>query len=275
MRIYTITELKKLKKIKNIITSNCKKCNGTCTVKKHNDFYDCDCLKRFIWVKELVFSNIPKKYWNLELEKLNIDNKHIGFISNYISKLENAIEYGLSIFFHGTNGTGKTSLMCELGKLFIINQLSTFYITVDQFINMSFLDDSETKILNERILNSDTLIIDEFEKAYKKNGNTYLDNKLEKLIRHFNHENRILIIGSNIDKDEIKKQYNESIISLLQEIKFLNISGNDHRVTRGNDWEKMLNDKNEFLSESINKSSKQFCENREKKELEDFNQFTK
>jgi DNA replication protein DnaC len=219
----------------------------------------CNCRKIFVYLKELYYSKIPEEYWNLEWNKIDISPKTIKtLIKKYLDNFENAKKKGKGVCFIGTNGIGKTTLLCEIGKRSVQLGLETFYTTAQSYIDYKMVGNSE--ILERIEEKTKVLLLDELDKPYKKKGSNYVPAKIEELFRKLLPKNIIICVASNFSEKEIEDAFGDSVFSIMKrKIKFLTLLGDDISDYLQDDWEEGLIEKDSiFLSDYFIDMAKNF-----------------
>ena len=228
--------------LKNQTMGSCHKCrdgwiNGSA----------CECRKVFVYLKELVYSKIPQEYWELEWDKIDIKPKSAKTLTTkYLDNFSSAKSKGKGICYIGTNGIGKTTLLCEIGKVAIQHGFRTFYTTAQSYID--FKMSGNTNMLERIEEKTDVLLLDELDKPYKKKGSDYVPAKIEELFRKLLPKNTIVCVASNFSENEIEEVFGDSVFSIMKrKIKFLTLLGDDVSDYLQSDWEDDLVDNNSSL----------------------------
>jgi len=224
-----------------------KGCN-TGRIVKNGDY--CTCYKAFKWLVHLVGSNIPKDYWTLELSELEIPDSIKGVVIEGLNNYEAMMEQGLGFIFTGTNGIGKTSLLCEIGKFFLRKYKKVFYTLGDQLVRSA---------MNPDLLNTtydwdyfDVILIDEFEKIYIKAQSDYSIKEIEKFLRSTIPYGKVVCIATNSTEDELIEQFGVSPVSAFRgNLKFVNFIQADKRVKLQDAWMDRLKKREDLLNNKI------------------------
>jgi len=225
----------------------CERCeNGW--LQKGDSVTECECRKVFIFLKELIYARIPQEYWGLKFGQLKLEKLVKMELRRYFKNFDVASEKGLGFCMTGTNGTGKTSLLAEIGKLSVRKGINTIYITAQDYINYKMLNDYDNI---SRIENADVILLDEIDKPYQKKGSDYVLSQLESLLRNVLPKNKVLHIASNWTQKEIKHFLGDSVFSImLRKLKFISILGEDKSEDLQNDWNNRIDSgKIDYLDE--------------------------
>jgi len=270
-RTYSREETYLIYRLRDDTTGTCKKgCQDGWTTDLPTFLRDevsyCDCRKIFIYLKELVYSRIPREYWHLKLNDLILKPPHVKLLFlKYLKNFDRAVDKGLGLGFIGSNGVGKTSLLCELGKEAIVNGYEVIYVTTQDYIEYKMKDD----IYNiNRIEEADVILLDEIDKPYRKRGSDYVLSTLENFFRNKLPKNKVIHIATNWQEREIKEELGDSVYSIiLRKLKFLHILGEDMSKKINDEWEnKLVGDKINYLDDYFVKKAgrmKRFKSNKE------------
>jgi len=226
-----------LQRIKNKTIRVCEECvDGW--LQKGDSIIECECRKVFMFLKELVYARIPQEYWHLKFRKLELDKLVRMEFNRYFGDFEIAFEKGLGFCMMGTNGTGKTSLLAEIGKFSVREGINTIYTTAQDYINYKMLNDYDNI---ERIENADVILFDEIDKPYQKKGSDYVLSQLENFLRNILPKNKVLNIATNWTEKEIKHYLGDSVFSImLRKLKFISVLGEDISEDLQNNWDRRL-----------------------------------
>lgn len=238
---------KLLLKYKYEITEQCSQC-------KHEHEFNPNCANQCYEKvnKALGYINagIPTKYINLPLELfneytkksptveiINRRNEIYAKIKRYLENLEYNINTGKGFLIYGNFGTGKSTLSMNIAKTCVdLNKT----VKVREFSEMVKIaqsgydleSDDELDIFQE-FLNNDVYCIENLDWVYQKNNSDYVSMFLDNIVSLAFKYNIALIITSNMNDKDIKKNFNEHIYSLLHEnCEFLDVRGDDIRLKK-------------------------------------------
>lgn len=251
MKKYTDSEMRELTKLRDEIFSK--------------EDLEIDSMTLLKWVIELYRSNIPNEYWKHNFDNLKLDNVLVKKnIKKFISHLDNAFKEGLGIMFYGPNGTGKTTLACEIGKHALFLNKSVYYMELDKYISSVSLKDKDPdmEMIYHRAWYSDMVIIDEIDKAYQKKDSDWTTTQFIKLIKGITAYNKVLITCMNSTEEELKEKYGNSLYSALQRhLKPMPVSGDDYSKNLQKDWNsKLTGDNFGLFSEGIMQQAMKYDE---------------
>ncbi len=224
----------------------CSICNGTGYLEADDGVYRCECLTMFRWVKELIKAGIPKDYWHLSMEELEIDPRVKGFIAKYINNLESAKRNGLGFVFVGANGTGKTSMMTEIAKHALLKQYSVRYFTMEQYITALYKKRDEMVAWYEA---SDFLLIDEMDK--QPNTKTVI-RTIDEFIRRMFNAGKCLLLAANWRKEDVVGALGQSTFSLFQRRnKIISVFGADYSSKLNQEYRERLEGGFDYRHENL------------------------
>lgn len=250
----TYEQIEHLRQIRDKETVGCcKKCNGEgYLLDKAGASSTCDCMLVFKYIKALVDACIPQDYWALEYSELAISDKIKVLMSSFFDHFDNALSKGLGFLFFGPNGSGKTSLMAEIGKFAIMHGHSTLYATTEQYILSLQKDDMRDQLLNARVL-----LLDELDKAYFKEGSSFGPKKVEDLVRQSLRSNSILVMATNMDEPSLVEMFGDSFVSMLRRhLKFVPVTGSDFSKKMADRWLTELTSSYDYMAPTIVKAAK-------------------
>jgi DNA replication protein DnaC len=221
-------------------------CDRGCTkgyIEKTEDGFTqlCDCLSTYLLLKQYVLAGIPKTYWPLTLETLEVEEFYKDTVRQYASNLDQALANALGIMFMGSNGIGKTSMMIEIGKAAITEHFGVRYLTLSQYLIAALGKNEE---LLEDIDASDFILLDELDKAVVGKSD-WPAKTAEEFIRQTIALGKGLIIASNLDDDALREQFGESLVSALQRnLLLMPVEGDDYSTRLQSDlqasWQEKL-----------------------------------
>jgi DNA replication protein DnaC len=202
----------------------------------------------YTYIAELVKAYIPKDYWWLNIDDLEVDKADIAFCKNYMNKLDKAKEHALGVLFHGPNGIGKTSMQCMIGKEAIVYGYTVRYFTAQQYIEAK----KQKSELLEYYESADFILFDELDKVYISRGSNFVLKTLEDFIRRMTSLGKVLIICTNSDEEYLNKTFGASTMSVLRRhLGFLPVEGTDYSGNMQDRWHALLQSDRDYLSDSI------------------------
>lgn len=192
---YSDNELSEISKFYDRIVKAHKQCDGSGMSFVNDDAVsDCICVSVFKYIKELIFANIPRKFWGVPY----------GSLADYFEDNESFKQLRKKLFYEsgffiGLPGDGKTALLSLIGKLAIVEGRFVFYITPENLLRFIRSED----ILVDRIYASEIILLDGIEKY---NRSAWSDGQIEFILRNLSDKGKIIYITSaSGTKDELKE----------------------------------------------------------------------
>lgn len=244
---YSEELLKVLFDYKKRIVSNCEFCAGTGYLMDREEDVLCNCMLIFRYVKALVIAGIPTAYWHLRLQELtDVERPYRLLVEDYLRHFNNALDQALGFFLLGSNGIGKTALLCEIGKYAIVRGYTVRYFTAQRYVNACHQNDTEQFTVPRVIL------FDEIEKTYVKEGSNYVPKMLEDFLRRVISEGRVVIAASNEDEQELEKLFGVSTMSMVRRhLKIVSMEGADRSDQMQRSWMGKLKKEYDFMHSNI------------------------
>lgn len=185
--------------------------------------------------KKMLSAGILEEFWNLDIDQFKGNEAVTKVVHEYLDNLDNARKRGISIFFYGTNGTGKTFLGVEVLKEALRKGYSAQFTSlggVIQALTDGWYDAEKRRRYEERIRDVDFLMIDDVGKEMRVSKNGLTEMVFDNLIRYRSFRNKPMILTTNSDIESVENVYGKSIVSLLHG-KFIPIRvvGEDYRKT--------------------------------------------
>ncbi len=185
--------------------------------------------------KKMLSAGILEEFWNLDIDQFKGNEAVTKVVHEYLANLDNARKRGISIFFYGTNGTGKTFLGVEVLKEALRKGYSAQFTSlggVIQALTDGWYDAEKRRRYEERIRDVDFLMIDDVGKEMRVSKNGLTEMVFDNLIRYRSFRNKPMILTTNSDIESVENVYGKSIVSLLYG-KFIPIRvvGEDYRKT--------------------------------------------
>lgn len=232
------------------IKEQCVECGGKGYIWSPNRFIfaqeeidpiQCDCLKKMMLYMHLHKANVPREYYDLSMKdfKVNEDADKIDklavkpLIQRAIDNVDTMARDGKGLFLYGTNGTGKTMLSIEILKAAIRKKHSIHYemypIVHETFMKKGYKADEAKERLDNIFSNVDFLVLDEIGKELDGTSAS-LSAKLLEIHVLKKRVDKVTILISNLNPDQIEEIYSKSINSMLKlKHKFIKVAGNDFR----------------------------------------------
>lgn len=242
------TEMMRLQKE---LVDSCKDCEGTGYLPPINpgEINPCKCMAVHTYACSLLEANIPRDYWWLALDSLEVEDEYKKFVVWFNARLDKAIKSGMGILFMGANGIGKTSMQCAVGKEAVVQGYTVQYFTAQQYLEAKKAKNEELLLAME---SAQVILLDELDKVYISKGSDYVKRTLEDYLRRMTSEGRTMIMCTNGDDDYLKKTFGDSTMSALtRHLKFINVSGKDFSAKLQDRWKTIMSDDRSWYDPEI------------------------
>jgi DNA replication protein DnaC len=191
--------------------------------------------------------------WNLTHpnQQIKLDyrsaNELLKQIAEYVKNITNAKKKGISLMLAGSNGTGKTLLGTAILKAVIQKGMSAQMTSLGGIIQCytdGWGDPRKRQVFDERIKNTDFLLIDDVGKEYQAKNSDLTEIMFDNLIRYRVFRRKPFILTTNTAPNDLRNRYGNSLMSLLEgkTIK-LKVIGDDYRkaIQSKSLWEELEN----------------------------------
>lgn len=219
--MYSIQDIEKLK-VK--ILDNCSKCKGKGRYMTSDGFTLCECINEFRRYIDMVNANIPKSFWDLELdfkyftpEFVEKNKNSLNTIAEYSSHLANAVKTGAGLYIYGSYGVGKSFIGCSILKKALKQKFKTYFILLSELINLAHraLRDTEARaFLDYMIMEVDFLLVDEIDKKYKTD---LIDALLDEAFKKRYYSGKPFIVTSNEQPAKVLDGFGKSVCEIFSE----------------------------------------------------------
>jgi len=219
--MYSIQDVEKLK-IK--ILDNCSKCEGKGRYLTPEGFKLCECINEFRRYVDMLNANIPRSYWDLELDFkyftsqfLDQNSGSLEIICKYSENLSKVVETGSGLFIHGSYGVGKSFIGCSILKKALTQKYKGYFILLSELINLAHtaLRDMRTKeFLFYIISDVDFLLVDEIDKKYKTE---LIDTLLDEIFKKRYYSGKPFILTSNKEPAKVLEGFGKTIYEIFSE----------------------------------------------------------
>lgn len=169
------------------IDGKCPTCGDERKYRLNGKTIECDCDLQRLLQKHYYAANIGREYHDICLEHFIGEDRDsvVQAISEYVDNLASNLHYGFGLTFAGPPGTGKTFAMTAILKEAIKSEISTYFITFEELINVwgSSWNNDESKFLMDKLKSATILGIDEL-RTDPRNATGFLANGLDTVTRH-------------------------------------------------------------------------------------------
>lgn len=148
----------------------------------------------------------------------------------YLSKWDDYKAHGMGLgFYSHSQGTGKTFLATYVARDLVKRGESVYYLNFRNIASLHTIPYQERIHEEERIRNSTLLVLDEVVEAVSGAQRNLFAEKFEELIRHRTNYNRITVINTNLNPDELDEEYPRTYSLLAAKERHIKLSGKDSR----------------------------------------------
>ena len=158
----------------------------------------------------------PKKPIQLNYEEAkNVLKK----VARYVRNLETAKKKGISILLAGNNGSGKTLLAVAILKAVLRSGMTgqmTSLGGILQLYTEGWSDPHKRMLFDERIRNTDFLLIDDVGKEYQAKNSDLTEIMFDNLIRYRVFRRKPFILTTNTAPEDLLNRYGNSLMSLIE-----------------------------------------------------------
>ena len=162
---------------------------------------------------DMSMMGVGKRYWHVELAKIDPSLAYRETISKYIEKIREHVLAGRGLLFHGEYAGGKTSAALIVAKAVVMHGGTAYFIEVPELsdIKVGTQAFDESTSLWERMMKVDVLVLDDLGSEY---GTEWSKQLVERAIR-LRANARKPIIGTTNRFSELRSIYGEGVVSVL------------------------------------------------------------
>ncbi len=180
-------------------------------------------------------SNIPIKYWKLEMDyDFKGDKVLLQHYTQIVSDLKETYKKGICLCFAGSLGTGKTLTTTNILKRAVEKGFTAHYATLNDIVSALVTSQSEDKaVARKELLTVDFLAIDEFDPRYMGSDQAadLFGRILEDIFRTRVQNNMPIFMCTN--SPNVVESFNgplkKSIGSLMNYVQQVSVLGKDFR----------------------------------------------
>ena len=217
---------------------NCKECADNKEVKlDRNMCTKCSILNTAI--ARYAESNIPAKYWSLEMAlHFKGDSILMEKYKSITTDLRQSYKDGVAVCFAGGHGLGKTMTCCNILKRAVEQNYSALYVNLNDIVSVMLNKDTEERaIARKQLLIVDFLVIDEFDPRYMSNdkASDLFGKILEEIFRTRSQNSLPIFMCTNSPNvaDSFVGPIKTSITSLMSCVRMVPVLGKDFRPSMG------------------------------------------
>lgn len=157
----------------NQTVAQCKKCDPKGFILRGRSYIACSCHVEYTRLKALYDTGLPRSYWNSVPTDFQGDQDSFEKVQSYIKNIKSNIAQGVGLYLHGKPGVGKTLMASYVIKSALKegkNVKFYFFTDVLNIFTESWKDEAARTEVQENIIKSDILILDDVGKEYKSNA---------------------------------------------------------------------------------------------------------
>lgn len=202
--------------------------NGTYRYRGH--VHECDCQTQMDLRKHYLLANIPDQYQRLNWMDFQGDGSAIDAVDIFLTKWPTFKINGMGLEFSAFNlGVGKTFAATYVGKELVKLGERVYFIPFLEVISTLSKDNDDDR--ESRMRDTPVLILDEVIEAMSGAQHQLFSMKFEELIRHRTNFNRVTIMTTNLEPDELRSEYPRTYSLLEAKQIRVAMSGVDARQT--------------------------------------------
>jgi len=210
----------------------------------------CECMIVFHYLNSLIEAKIPRDYWWLGIDDLEIDDGYKKLCRWYTNRMDKATSHALGIMFLGANGIGKTSMQCAIGKEAVVQGYHVQYFTAQQYIEAR--KNNEDNTLVKEFESGNIILLDEMDKVYIKARSNFVTKTLEDFMRRKTADGTAFIVCTNHDAETLSDVFGQSTMSMLRRhLRFVDVEGDDYSDKLQDRWGLLMDADHNYYAEQI------------------------
>lgn len=194
--------------------------------------HDCDCQTQMNLRIHYFLANIGDQYQRLNWDDYDRSEKVKEAVSLFLDKWDRFKQNGMGLEFSSANlGVGKTFAATHVGKELVKRGEAVLFLPFLEVIGLLGQDQEYRNAMQERLRDTTVLILDEVVPAYSDAQHNLFAGKFEELIRHRTNFNRVTIMTTNLEPEELHEEYPRSYSLLEAKQIRVEMRGEDARQT--------------------------------------------
>lgn len=184
-------------------------------------------------------SNIPIRYWDLEMKGFKGDEILVEKYDDIVGDLNKSYDDGICLCFAGSHGIGKTYTVTNILKRAVEKGFDCLYVTLSDIVEMTTSVMSFDKIIaRKELLVVDFLVIDEFDPRHMANtmdATSLYGRTLENIFRTRSQNLLPIFMCTNSPNviESFGGSIKKSIESLMSCVEVIPVIGEDYRKVHG------------------------------------------
>jgi len=201
----------------------------------------CHCEEQETLFRHYLLARIPEEYMRLGVDLWEGDPKALDATLDYLENWDKLRRYGLGIgFYSKTQGTGKTFLAMMIARELVKQGETVYCIFFRRMTEVFELPYAERKDEEDRLRDCEVLVLDEVARPISEPQRALYAEKFELLIRHRSNYNKVTILTTNLEPDELDDIYPRTYSLLVAKEESVYVNGVDARRENLNDINKEL-----------------------------------
>ncbi len=202
--------------------------NGT--FKFRGATYDCDCETQILLRKHYYLANIGDQFQRLDWNDYRGPEATKTVVANYLENWKSFKKNGMGIEFASKKlGTGKTFAATYIGKELIKRGERVYFIPFLDLIGILTRQSEDWEESERRLYDSNVVILDDVMPPTSTPQRDLFHGKFEELIRNRTNYNRVTVMTTNLEPDDLLAEYPRPYSLLSAKQIPINMSGEDAR----------------------------------------------
>lgn len=214
----------------------CAKCELKGFLPARGGYAACECYVRYMQLRALHDSGLPKLYWDIRAEDFTGDKAAFAVVQDYIDNFRSIVRTGSGLYLYGNPGVGKTLLASYILRAGLAQGFKCNFYYFNNVLSVfteAWRDERARDEVESNIINSDLLVIDDMGREYHSNKKLH-ESILDTVIRTRASNLKPIVVTSNLDRYDVKDNYGSVIIDLFKgHLKSVNVTGESHRGQDG------------------------------------------
>lgn len=195
---------------------------------------DCknSCLKKMMQYSSYMKASIPGEFWNLTLDDYRKDSKVLSIVEDYINTLEEKLDSGTGLLFHGGCGTGKSLLANEILKAACRKGYKVRTRPLAEILDSlkrGYRDDAVLNIENE-LETMDFYCFEDTGLEYRKKESDFVPKEFDRLFQIRKNSRLPTLVTMSYSPEQIELHYGKHLLSTFYScMKPVRLKSSDYR----------------------------------------------
>ena len=233
----------------NEIRENCFYCNGEgvqlVETAKGRRYEDCKCIEKIKQEIAVIEAQIPKPYRKFDLRQLKKRFKvrnpeSLENINRYLGSLDRNIRAGAGIWFTGTTGTAKSSIICYILRKSLQLGFRAHFTRASTLMSLKFdalRDVDERRRLQDILYEMDVLAIDEVDKVQLSSESDFQRQLFFDALSEAYESGAAILLGSNDHPKKVLQKFPTFVEDRLRTLKIIPLLGTSGRSMEDATWQ--------------------------------------